>query len=144
MLKELNDYADIAAGNKEDPFGKKTFPYPIQRIPSIDTPMQIYAMEVAPTVHYTMGTYIFLTVFNVLLGISDPNAANVELIPGGVKVTPNTEVIHKNGEIVPGLFAAGEVSGGLHGANRLGGNSLAECVVFGRVSAQQAVSTLRQ
>ncbi|KAG1703794.1 hypothetical protein DVH05_006807 [Phytophthora capsici] len=117
LLKELNDYADIAAGGKEDPFDKKTFPYPIQRIPSIDTPMQIAAMEVAPTVHYTMG---------------------------GVKITENTEVIHKNGEIVPGLFAAGEVSGGLHGANRLGGNSLAECVVFGRVSAQQAVNTLRQ
>ncbi|KAF1775721.1 Succinate dehydrogenase/fumarate reductase flavoprotein, catalytic domain [Phytophthora cactorum] len=107
---ELNAYADIASGEKEDPFDKKTFPYPIQRIPSIDTPMQIVAMEVAPTVHYTMG---------------------------GVKITENTE-------IVPGLFAAGEVSGGLHGANRLGGNSLAECVVFGRVSAQQAINTLRQ
>ncbi|GMF58491.1 unnamed protein product [Phytophthora fragariaefolia] len=55
LLKELNDYAEIAAGAKEDPFGKKTFPYPIQRIPSIDTPIQIAAMEVAPTVHYTMG-----------------------------------------------------------------------------------------
>jgi len=55
LLKELNDYADVAAGAKADPFGKKTFPYPIQRIASVDTPMQIVAMEVAPTVHYTMG-----------------------------------------------------------------------------------------
>ncbi|KAF4046636.1 FAD binding domain [Phytophthora infestans] len=117
LLKELNDYAEIAGGNQEDPFGKKTFPYPIERLATIDTRMQIVAMEVAPTVHYTMG---------------------------GVKITENTEVIHKNGEVVPGLFAAGEVSGGLHGANRLGGNSLAECVVFGRVSAQQAISSLRQ
>ncbi|ETL96808.1 hypothetical protein L917_05789 [Phytophthora nicotianae] len=117
LLNELNEYAGIASGNKEDPFGKKTFPYPIQQIPSIDTPMQIVAMEVAPTVHYTMG---------------------------GVKITENSEVIHKNGETVPGLFAAGEVSGGLHGANRLGGNSLAECVVFGRVSAQQAIKTLHE
>lgn len=117
LLDELNEYADIAAGKKEDPFGKVTFPYPIQRIPSVDTPMQIVAMEVAPTVHYTMG---------------------------GVKITDKTEVIHNSGKIVPGLFAAGEVSGGLHGANRLGGNSLAECVVFGRVAAQNAVSHLRQ
>lgn len=41
---------------------------------------------------------------------------------------------------IRGVFAAGEVSGGLHGANRLGGNSLAECVVFGRIAGQQAAA----
>ena len=48
------------------------------------------------------------------------------------------QVLRPDGSAIRGLFAAGEVSGGLHGANRLGGNSLAECVVFGRIAGQQA------
>jgi succinate dehydrogenase/fumarate reductase flavoprotein subunit len=47
-------------------------------------------------------------------------------------------VLSEDGTPIVGLYAAGEVSGGLHGANRLGGNSLAECVVFGRIAGQQA------
>jgi fumarate reductase flavoprotein subunit len=49
-----------------------------------------------------------------------------------------SQVLKGDGSVIRGLFAAGEVSGGLHGANRLGGNSLAECVVFGRIAGQQA------
>ena len=48
------------------------------------------------------------------------------------------QVLKADGSVVRGMYAAGEVSGGLHGANRLGGNSLAECVVFGRIAGQQA------
>src|SRR5690349_22424812 len=48
-------------------------------------------------------------------------------VMGGVEVEPDTTM-----SIVPGLFAAGEVAGGLHGANRLGGNSLSDLLVFGR------------
>lgn len=50
------------------------------------------------------------------------------------------QVLSTQGKPVRGLYAAGEVSGGLHGANRLGGNSLAECVVFGRIAGQQAAA----
>lgn len=50
------------------------------------------------------------------------------------------QVLCDAGTPITGLFAAGEVSGGLHGANRLGGNSLAECVVFGRIAGQQAAA----
>ena len=46
---------------------------------------------------------------------------------GGVRVDPDTAAA-----TVPGLFAAGECAGGMHGANRLGGNSLSDLVVFGR------------
>ncbi len=70
------------------------------------------AMEVFPTVHYTMG---------------------------GVKVDPETCATN-----VPGLYAAGEVAGGLHGANRLGGNSLSDLLVFGRRAGMGAASYAEQ
>jgi len=60
---------------------------------------------------------------------------------GGVKISPDAEVLNKDGPI-PGLFAAGELCGGVHGANRLGGSSLLACVVFGRVSGASASSYL--
>ncbi|KAG4101488.1 Flavocytochrome c [Neocallimastix lanati (nom. inval.)] len=60
---------------------------------------------------------------------------------GGVKISPQAEVLNKEGPI-PGLFAAGELCGGVHGANRLGGSSLLACVVFGRVSGATASSYL--
>merc|ERR1712013_269386 len=48
----------------------------------------------------------------------------------------NSNVIGSKGEAIPGLYAAGELAGGVHGNNRLGGNSLLDCVVFGRVSGK--------
>jgi succinate dehydrogenase/fumarate reductase flavoprotein subunit len=57
---------------------------------------------------------------------------------GGLEITPDGEVLDKNGRPIPGLFAAGEVCGGVHGANRLGGSSLLGCVVFGRVAGDTA------
>merc|ERR1712196_576797 len=57
---------------------------------------------------------------------------------GGLEVTAEAEVISKSG-VIPGLYAAGEIAGGVHGNNRLGGNSLLDCVVFGRVAAKAAI-----
>jgi flavocytochrome c len=114
LLEELNQYADVAQhpDTKQDLFGKTVFPFPLKPIASVDEPVSIHVMEIEPAVHYTMG---------------------------GVKINENAQVLKFNGDVIEGLFAAGEVSGGLHGANRLGGNSLAECVVFGRIAARQAV-----
>ncbi|MEK5235851.1 flavocytochrome c [Paenibacillus sp. FSL L8-0470] len=64
-----------------------------------------YAIKIGPGIHYTMG---------------------------GVKINTNTEVLNKDGKPITGLFAAGEVVGGLHGQNRIGGNSVAEIIIFGR------------
>lgn len=64
-----------------------------------------YAIKIAPGIHYTMG---------------------------GVKINTNTEVLNEEGQAIPGLFAAGEVTGALHGENRIGGNSVAEIIIFGR------------
>ena len=63
---------------------------------------------------------------------------------GGLEIDPESRVLDKTGKPIPGLFAAGEVAGGVHGANRLGGSSLLGCVVFGRVSADSAAAYLLQ
>ena len=72
-----------------------------------------YAIKVTPGVHHTMG---------------------------GLKINSETQVLTEDGSAIPGLFAAGEVTGGVHGANRLGGNAVADFVVFGRIAAESAAS----
>jgi len=67
----------------------------------------LHAAVVTPIVHYTMG---------------------------GLRVNESSQVLNSNGAPISGLYATGEVMGGVHGRNRLGGNSLLDCVVFGRVS----------
>ena len=57
---------------------------------------------------------------------------------GGVKIDTKTQVYDNNGQVIPGLFAAGEVTGGVHGGNRLGGNAQADIVTFGHIAGQQA------
>lgn len=63
---------------------------------------------------------------------------------GGLEIDSEARVIDQSGKPIPGLFAAGEVAGGVHGANRLGGSSLLGCVVFGRVSGDSASAYLLQ
>jgi hypothetical protein len=61
---------------------------------------------------------------------------------GGLEIGPDSAVHGENAAPVPGLYACGEVAGGVHGANRLGGSSLLGCVVFGRVAGDSASSYL--
>lgn len=75
------------------------------------TTAKYYAGLCAPAVHHTMG---------------------------GVKINTNTEVLKEDGTAISGLFAAGEVTGGVHGANRLGGNAVTDIVVFGRIAGENA------
>ncbi len=81
----------------------------------LETP-PYYAVEVGPAVHHTMG---------------------------GLKIDTDTRVINESGEWVKGLFAAGEVTGGVHGANRLGGNAVADITIFGRIAGMQAASFVK-
>ena len=74
---------------------------------------KFYAIQVAPGVHHTMG---------------------------GVKINEKTEVLDTTGKAISGLYAAGEVTGGVHGSNRLGGNAVADFVVFGRIAGQNAAA----
>ena len=71
-----------------------------------------YAVEVEPAVHHCMG---------------------------GVKINTKAQVINNSGNVIPGLFACGEVTGGVHGGNRLGGTAVADIVIFGRIAADSAV-----
>ncbi len=71
-----------------------------------------YAIKIAPGIHHTMG---------------------------GVKIDTKAQVIDTKGNPIPGLFAAGEVTGGVHGGNRIGGNAVTDIVVFGTVAADSAI-----
>lgn len=71
------------------------------------------AIGVRPGVHYTMG---------------------------GLSINTRTQVMAKDGKPIPGLYAGGEVTGGVHGANRLGGNSISETITFGRIAGTEAAA----
>jgi fumarate reductase flavoprotein subunit len=75
-----------------------------------------YAIEVKPGVHYTMG---------------------------GLKITTESEVVAKDGNPIKGLFAAGEGTGGVHGKNRLGGNSISQTITFGRIAGANAAKVAK-
>merc|ERR1712048_214676 len=61
---------------------------------------------------------------------------------GGMKINDAAESLGAGDKIINGLYSAGEAAGGIHGSNRLGGNSLLDCVVFGRVSGRSAARYL--
>ena len=66
--------------------------------------------------------------------------AGIHHTMGGLKIDTATRVIDTEGNAIPGLFAAGEVTGGVHGGNRLGGNAVADFVVFGRIAGNEAAA----
>lgn len=87
----------------KDVWGKTTF----SGVPKEDLANEVfYAGTVTPVLHYCMG---------------------------GLTIDKNGNVLDENKQVIPGLHAAGEVSGGVHGDNRLGGNSLLECTVYGTI-----------
>lgn len=75
-----------------------------------------YAIKIAPGIHHTMG---------------------------GIKINDNAEVVSTTGDVIPGLFAAGETTGGVHGANRIGGTAVCDFIVFGRISGQSAADYIK-
>ena len=80
----------------------------------LDGKAPYYATIMAPSVHHTMG---------------------------GVKINTRGEVIGTDGKIIPSLWAAGEVTGGIHGTNRVGGNAIPDALVFGRIVGTNAAGT---
>ena len=86
----------------------------LNNAPKIQTP-PYYVMRLWPKVHFTMG---------------------------GVGINARAEVLDLGGNPIPGLFAAGEVTGGVHGASRLGSCSITDCLVFGRIAGRNAALTV--
>ena len=70
---------------------------------------------------------------------ASPRVPTVHHTMGGVRIDTAARVLDAKGQAIPGLFAAGEVTGGIHGTNRLGGNALADTIVFGRIAGQNVV-----
>merc|ERR1739844_779148 len=81
----------------------------------LETSYSFHIAIVTPVIHYTMG---------------------------GLKINPCAECLRKDDKVIGGLYGTGEAAGGIHGSNRLGGNSLLDCVVFGRVSGRAAARYL--
>lgn len=69
-----------------------------------------------------------------------PRAPSIHHTMGGLQISTNAQVLDKNGKPIPRLYAAGEVTGGIHGSNRLGGNATADVLTFGRIAAKSAVA----
>ena len=69
-----------------------------------------------------------------------PRAPSIHHTMGGLQISTNAQVLDKKGKPIPGLYAAGEVTGGIHGSNRLGGNATADVLTFGRIAAKSAVA----
>ncbi|OJJ42603.1 hypothetical protein ASPZODRAFT_76469 [Penicilliopsis zonata CBS 506.65] len=110
----IQTYADVVAGVLADPHGRTAHGHWTLRQLTPDT--TLYVGSVTPVVHFTMG---------------------------GVAIDDHAAVLDAAGTPIHGLWAAGEITGGIHGQNRLGGSSLLECVVFGRRAGDAAAEFYR-
>lgn len=97
-------YNEMVAKGKDTDFERPQLPRALSE-------GKLYAIEINPGVHHTMG---------------------------GIKIDNKAEVLGSNGKPIPGLYGAGEVTGGVHGANRLGGNAISDIVTFGRLAGENA------
>ncbi len=102
-------YNDFQANGKDNDFGRKNM--------ADDLHFPLYAVQVKPAVHHTMG---------------------------GLKIGIDTKALGKDGKPIVGLYAAGEVTGGVHGANRLAGNAIADTIVFGRIAGESVADFIKQ
>lgn len=117
MIDTLRGYGNIVSGKERDPFNRPVFGSwnlgtgLTAESKEITEDTVLYVGDVTPVVHFTMG---------------------------GVTIDEESKVLDTEGAPIPGLWAAGEITGGVHGDNRLGGSSLLECVVFGRIAGDGA------
>ena len=107
-LDTIKAYASTVAQQSDDPFGRTSFGNWALDDPTAES--VVFAGTVTPVIHYTMG---------------------------GVLINEKSEVLTKQGKRIEGVWAAGEITGGIHGSNRLGGSSLLQFVVFGRIAGDQ-------
>lgn len=114
-IRTIRDYAEAAEGEKADVFGRRYFGHWGLKPENMSGESVVYVGRITPAVHFTMG---------------------------GVVINEHSEVLDQHGKRIQGVWAAGEVAGGVHGGNRLGGSSLLECCVFGRIAGKEAAKFL--
>lgn len=100
----IKTYNEAVASKKDTEFKREDMPIQLNK-------GKVYAIEVSPAVHHTMG---------------------------GLVINTNAQVLNAKGQPIVGLYAAGEVTGGVHGGNRLGGNALADIITYGRIAGKNS------
>ncbi|MDR1620665.1 MAG: FAD-dependent oxidoreductase [Clostridiales bacterium] len=114
LRKTIELYNGYYANQKDDDFGKEV----------IAGPIDIEYIENTP------GAGYFIT----------PRKSSLHHTMGGIKIDTQTRVLNTAGEPIEGLYAAGEVTGGIHAGNRLGGNAIADIFTFGRIAGRNAAN----
>ena len=110
LKKTFDEYNAITEDPKKDPFGKKVvLTILIVRNRNLSLILQFF-----PGGKFSLDDFFHVAVMTPVLHYT----------MGGLEIDPSSRVINAQGQPIPGLFAAGEVAGGVHGANRLGGSSL--------------------
>lgn len=89
------------------------------------------------------GRYAFIGKIETAPFVIAPMSPALHHTMGGVEINSLTQVISETGAPIPGLYAAGEVCGGIHAGNRLGGNAVADAVVYGRIAGEQAAAFVK-
>lgn len=112
-LQSIQDHCAAVQGEKEHLNGRTVFGN--WKLRNATEESVVYVGWVTPAVHFTMG---------------------------GVEISEKGEVVDWEGKPIGGVWAAGEITGGIHGENRLGGSSLLECLVFGRIAGEQVAKSL--
>lgn len=122
--KTVEEYAKVVRGESEDKLGRTSFGHwDLGLDGKIDPDSEVVIGSVTPITHFTMGGALINEKGQVLA--SKPGEPSVK-------------------KPIEGLWAAGEITGGIHGDNRLGGSSLLECVVFGQIIGEEAAKAARE
>jgi fumarate reductase flavoprotein subunit len=115
----IDEQAFLATLERYNGFVEKQHDDDFGRTTALRAPINegpFHAIQIAPGVHHTMG---------------------------GVTVNTQTEVLNAEHQVIPGAYAAGEVVGGIHGGNRIGGNAVADIIIFGTLAGHQAAVRAR-
>ncbi|KIS41862.1 flavocytochrome c [Kosakonia radicincitans] len=110
----IDHHAFLATLERYNGFVEKQHDEDFGRTTALRAPINegpFHAIQIAPGVHHTMG---------------------------GVTINTETEVLNTEQQVIPGAYAAGEVVGGIHGGNRIGGNAVADIIIFGSLAGHQA------
>jgi len=119
VIEAVDKYAAAVVAGSDDEFGRKSFGHWTLPAGEVNREEEVCVGTVTPVSHFTMG------------GVAFNEKAQVLGKKGGNSLVP-----------IEGIWAAGEITGGIHGDNRLGGSSLLECAIFGRIAGAEAARSL--